>query len=403
MVVFVAILVSMLSVDILGYYFLPPQYSEALPGYRSPWDAYLAMGHPKGYFRRDAQLGFDIETNARATDHFDGITYSIFSNSVGCFDEREIADFQSNNWVYFGGDSFTWGYAPYEKKFATQFERLTGTKTAKCGVPHTGTRHEFEKFKLTIQRIGSFLPSLVFVAFFDNDLQNDYAHPHTTVIDGRLVDSAYATTPRRLTLYRPPLPVLEEAARRELDIRYPLGPLIRLRNFLHKYSLSLNLLEYWGLKLIELADPTSRVGHNKFGYSIYYLNDPARPIRPENNQALEFQDSLLAQPTKQAILEWQKHANENLYRLVFVLVPRKEHLADIAHYPDYYSQVKTYLKSHSIEYIDLTERFREERLSAQSLYWKDDGHFNEDGNAVVGRILANWFFSSHCQENHCGR
>jgi hypothetical protein len=116
----------------------------------------------------------------------------------------------------------------------------------------------------------------------------------------------------------------------------------------------LNLLEYWGLKLIELADPTSRVGHNKYGYSIYYLNDPARPIRPENNQALEFQDSLLAQPTKQAILEWQKHANENLYRLVFVLVPRKEHLADIAHYPDYYSQVKTYLKSHSIEYIDLT-------------------------------------------------
>ena len=76
---------------------------------------------------------------------------------------------------------------------------------------------------------------------------------------------------------------------------------------MHKYSLSLNFLEYWGLKLIELADPTSRAGHTKFGYSIYYLNEPAS----ENNQALEFQDSLLAQPTKQAILEWQKHANEN--------------------------------------------------------------------------------------------
>lgn len=138
MVVFVAILVSMLSVDILGYYFLPPQYSEALPGYRFG-DAYLTMGYyPKGYFRRDAQLGFDIEANARATTtHVDGMAYSIFSNSVGCFDERDVADFQSNNWVYFGGDSFTWGFAPYKKKFATQFERLTGTKTAKCGVPHT--------------------------------------------------------------------------------------------------------------------------------------------------------------------------------------------------------------------------------------------------------------------------
>ena len=116
MVVFVAILVSMLSVDILGYYFLPPQYSEALPGYRFG-DAYLTMGYyPKGYFRRDAQLGFDIEANALATTtHVDGMAYSIFSNSVGCFDERDVADFQSNNWVYFGGDSFTWGFAPYKK------------------------------------------------------------------------------------------------------------------------------------------------------------------------------------------------------------------------------------------------------------------------------------------------
>jgi hypothetical protein len=30
-IVFAAILVSMLSVDILGYFFLPPQYTEALP------------------------------------------------------------------------------------------------------------------------------------------------------------------------------------------------------------------------------------------------------------------------------------------------------------------------------------------------------------------------------------
>jgi hypothetical protein len=118
----------------------------------------------------------------------------------------------------FTSAAFTWGFAPYETKFATEFERPAGIKTAKCGVPDTGTRHEFEKFKLTIQRIG-FLPSLVFVAFFENDLQNDYAYPHSTVIDGWLVDSAYATAPRSLAIYRPPLPVLEEAVRRELDIR----------------------------------------------------------------------------------------------------------------------------------------------------------------------------------------
>jgi hypothetical protein len=59
-------------------------------------------------------------------------------------------------------------------------------------------------------------------------------------------------------------------------------------------------LEYWKLKLIEFVDPAQRVGHSKFGYSMYYLDDPARLIPPENNQALVFQDNRLAEPTKQA-------------------------------------------------------------------------------------------------------
>jgi hypothetical protein len=399
LVVLVAILVSMVIVDVLGYAFLPPQYTEALPGYRSTWDNQLAIGYARGYFRRDAQLGFDIEANANATAYVDGTKYPIFSNSVGCFDKRDVADFQNNNWVYFAGDSFTWGFAPYETKFATEFERLTGIKTAKCGVPHTGTRHEFEKFKLTVQRIG-FVPSLVFVAFFENDLQNDFAHPHSTVIDGWLADNAYASAPRTLGLYRPPLSLLEEAVRRELNGPLsgsrPHGPLVRLAGLLNKNSLSLNLLEYWGLKLIEIADPTARVGHSKFGYSIYYLDDPAKPARPENNKALEMQNSLLAEPTKQAMLEWQKHANEMRYRLVFVIVPRKPQVEDVGHYPDYYAQVKTFLNSHAIEHVDLTERFREEGLAARDLYWEHDAHFNQSGNLAVGRILADW-----CHQNKC--
>jgi hypothetical protein len=157
------------------------------------------------------------------------------------------------------------------------------------------------------------------------------------------------------------------------------------------------------MKLLELVDPmTFRVGHSKFGYSIYSLDDPARPSQPENNQALEFQRSRLAEPTKQAILEWQKHANENVYRLVFILIPRKHHLDDVEHYPDYYSQVKAFLNSHAIAYVDLTERFRKERLSAQNLYWEHDAHLNENGNLAVGSILADWFIS-HCHESLCAQ
>src|SRR5262249_6068014 len=109
-----------------------------------PWDI------QKGYFRRDAQLGFDIRRNAHATSSVDGVRHPIFSNSVGCADERDLADFQSNRWIYFGGNSFTCR-APYQTKFA--FERLTGIKAAKCGISHTGTRHEFEK---TAQGRGKF-------------------------------------------------------------------------------------------------------------------------------------------------------------------------------------------------------------------------------------------------------
>ena len=125
-------------------------------------------------------------------------------------------------------------------------------------------------------------------------------------------------------------------------------------------------------------------------------------MQPENNQVLEIQKSLVAEPTKQAMLEWQKHANEGRYRLVFVLVPRKPHVVDVGHYPDYYSQVKTFLNSHAIEHVDLIERFREERLAAQDLYWEHDPHFNENGNLAVGSILADWFVS-HCHQNQCAR
>ena len=112
----------------------------------------------------------------------------MYAAALGCFDVEWSPP--PTDYYYFAGDSMTWGYAPYETKFATVFETLTGIDSVKCGVTHTGTIHQFAKFREVTAKIGT-LPKKVFVGYFFNDTANDYAHPHSTVVDGWLIDDAY--------------------------------------------------------------------------------------------------------------------------------------------------------------------------------------------------------------------
>ena len=223
----VSLLITCMLIDLVCFFFLPPKFTTSLVDYKSnpspgassrlegpaSLNAHNLMVNMRYYYRADPSRGFDIAEHATGRFSIIDTSFPIFSNSLGCFDKNDVDTFSSGPYVYFAGDSFTWGYAPYEAKFVTRFEALTGARIAKCGVGHTGTRHEFDKFLSVISKIGR-VPKIVFIGFHDNDLQDDYAFPTSTVIDGLLIDTVYVEKPRTLKLYRPPYPLLDAAVKR---------------------------------------------------------------------------------------------------------------------------------------------------------------------------------------------
>jgi len=109
--------------------------------------------------------------------------YDLFSNRYGCFDyEREIPD----DYGVIVGDSFTWGYTPLDKKWTTRLEELSGVFMLKCGVTGFGTKQELIKARKVIDAAGKD-PKFLIVLYTSNNLHDDFAFPHHTVIGGHIV------------------------------------------------------------------------------------------------------------------------------------------------------------------------------------------------------------------------
>jgi hypothetical protein len=188
--IFLNIILSIFVVavfDLASYWLIPENYVTTFKSYRKDSNPtkLRTEGWPINYHIAHKERGFDIGKTKSARHVVGGLVYPVWSNSVGCFD-KEHPDL--SNYVYFAGDSFTWGYAPFEDKFGTLMEQSSGISILKCGVTHTGQRHQFSKFVSIVKQI-SILPKAIFVFHFENDVANDYAHPTSTVIDGRLIDT----------------------------------------------------------------------------------------------------------------------------------------------------------------------------------------------------------------------
>ena len=83
----------------------------------------------------DTEIGFDISPNIKTTIWEHPVEYGLYdvwANNFGCFDD----EWDSNNLIngiYLAGDSHTWGYARYEKKFGTILENELQKKIYACG------------------------------------------------------------------------------------------------------------------------------------------------------------------------------------------------------------------------------------------------------------------------------
>lgn len=329
--------------------------------------------YPRYYFKVDDTLGFDIDPGQNGTTAVDGLRYTIFANDIGCFDLNNVNDFlQRGAYYYFAGDSFTWGFSRYEHKFPTVWEKLTGHIAAKCGVTHTGTLHQFDKFKKVTTKLGIF-PKMVFVGFYYNDISNDFAYPHSTVLSGFLVDIRGVYLGKICDfdlgqLYSKAKTLTEESAERVSSSKI-------VGRYLLVYSLTANLAYY---------------GAKQFRSWAVLADTPCQNIYAAFSEAdlkNNYLTSAIAERNRNAFRLWQRHAEKNGYSLVVILIPPKKYSPD----PHYFDQVKNFFDSEGISYVDFAQIISRFIKSPTELYWEKDPHLNENGNVFLASELAKLF------------
>jgi len=393
----VIVLATLVVFDLLAYLLLPGTIGVAhfAPAYRHSRELrdgslYAPEGagrYPRYYHAADGMLGFDISprTEGVARISNDQYQYHIFSNDLGCFSHHQRADYETGRpYVYFAGDSFTWGYAAYASKFATVWEKLTGVLAAQCGVTHTGQRHQFDKFNRVIQAIGV-MPAVVVVGFNATDPANDAAYPHTTIIDGYEVDTVHVKDQRLVRADRSRLERFVGASVQDVQRknRSTRGQVV---NFFKVYSLSANILNrvlrngadvVRRMTTTRSSSLTERDARSEFGATLYtyFTADDTRN---------RYSTDRRADANKAAILRWRDHAAQNGYRLIFLLIPWKDHFGDRT----YFAQVASWMTANGVSFIDLTPVVTQSGMSRDQLYWQFDPHFNEAGNRMLGTYLA---------------
>ena len=296
-----------------------------------------------------------------------GHRYAIWSNSLGCFD-NEHAEF--GDYVYFAGDSFTWGYTDFDKKFGMLVEKITGTQILKCGVTHTGQIHQYEKLLEIVDQISQ-LPKAIFVFYVPNDVANDFAHPHSTVIDGWQVDNVFIGSNNQLVHKS------DEELRVYLEKRTGKLKEKRIFQFLRNYSFSSNLFIQLKQSVARLAAAMSPSTNGIASLRKFY----ELPI--ERNGVYWYSDNIYAQRNKSALIDFQTYSIENKIPFLVVLIPPQAYGAD----PNWYAELRDFLENNAISYIDIAIEFRKKELDIEDLYWEGDGHLNIPGNRIVAEIL----------------
>jgi len=362
---------TLITVDLIAYTSSPNQGIAFVPAYKKNrfQEKLNAAVHyfPRGYNVADPIMGFDIQKNfSSISANLADQPFQIFSNDIGCFDHHTLAEIKAaKSYDYFAGDSFAWGYGNYAQNIPSTYEKISGKFTVKCGIIHSGQKHQFEKFQRTEKLIGH-PPKRVILTFYENDVANDYAYPHTTVIEGYEVDT-YKFNPDQFQL------VARDMNQIRGDILAGINPKsqgwrVRLDAWLDSYSLSWNLLKI-GIKQTKPKELATIYGVSE---GVNYGKDKGyatAEVSKKNREGLDL---------------WFNDAKKRKYELILILIPPKLHHANT----NFYGGFRDYLNSKNIRYYDLTEPFYESKKRSEELYWLNDGHLHNEGNIFVGKFLA---------------
>jgi hypothetical protein len=356
------------------------------------------------YLKIDPKIGYDIVQNSpRETEGVDNIPYDVWSNNIGCFDNpyngEEVA-------ALLVGDSFAWGFAPFEDKWGKVIEDEVGGRVLKCGVLGYGTKQELLKTEEVLKKTKK--PQLIIVGYFVNDLGDDYVFPEATIVNGVLSQKYYLADVKKGGVAEVTDEELSLKATKEKEgcaVDYLINPFIK--------------------KVICLAE-------NFKLYKVFKepLKKLALKVRGENEMlALVpqihksfWQLGMLAflpqdkYPWIKSV--WETHflnikgfkelAKREGVELLFVMIPLKESVypflsASLSPFVpkeidlnNLRKTLRPFLEKEKISYVDLlplmqeyaNEKPRSSLDPKEDLYYKKDGHWTSKGNRLVGLLVS---------------
>lgn len=367
-------------------------------------------GYPKFYFHADDKSGFDISDNFSVQMfHFaDGDT-KTWSNEMGCFDYPYRNE---KNYILLVGDSFTWGYAPFETKFGNIIENYSGHRVLKCGVSGYGSRQEMIKIRKIAARVER-MPSLVIVGYcMGNDLKDDYLFPHATFQDGHLLKKSIIAN----------LSTGEKKVYSEAELkdqlsnwksfglnRRPAHPDIQRLNWWFKQNFLFYNIISQQRPFKDLVSKIVSGGNTESPQNEYNLFNNVMPYVPlERYPWLRNAWSEHLRSLKD-IGEFSKNSGT---KVLIVLIPMKEQVYDFLRPSGDYRWGQPdeilikYFTKHSIPFLDLMPLFREfvkktggrQAAHEQDLYWGNDPHWNIKGNKLAGLLVTKYLIDNNLVE-----
>lgn len=338
---------------------------------------YHLSKHPK--------RGFDIAPNSRraiSNDPPEISPYPVWGNKIGCFD-NDAKNNQKYS-IYLAGDSVTWGYAPLEKKFGSILEDLLDLNIAACGVTNTGQMHQFDKFK-HISSILGYFPNLVIVNYVSNDIDNDFSHPHSTIVDGILINSTRINIANNLPqVSRASDDTLKSSVEKAIasasakasilpDFRKFSATAILMSRLFSSASTEIRSLDCGKLEVHGVAQCFSDNGAKDYPIS-----------------------SRVAAKNRNAITNWIHHSSVNNYVLIFVDVETQFFWASDKYFiKDAYNrqQFCDFIRKNGAKCFSFVEYLHRIGISDwRTVRWKRDGHLNLEGNKLYADFLREIYY-----------
>jgi hypothetical protein len=313
-----------------------------------------------GFHQFDADLGWLQIPKHEASFRGRDFNVRIRSNSLGFRDtEYQFSHHPGMKRIIVLGDSYTWGWGvEQEEIFCKVAERgMKNTEFINFGQNAYGTAQEYLLFK----KLGiKFSPDLAVVAFFYNDIYDNYSdslkRPLFRLEGGNLV---LKNRPKPLSIDR------------------------KINQFLQKNFLVYNFIDYRFAMLKQLLEPS---GTAKRFADCFYVNysertkaawDLTKTLLIKTDEVTHHRLLIMYIPTRIQV-------EHETYQRILIASNVDEKKIDVLS-PN--KILKRFSEDHGIPFLDLTPYFRRAHEKNIPIYFKHDGHLTKEAHELAGQKL----------------